>query len=96
MAVRRLLTPLRALAAAGGLPRDGWIEYVLGTAWALGEAGLALRGWDGVIAGDIPQGAGLSSSAALETAVARAFCAASGFDWDPMAAASWAQRACRG
>jgi galactokinase len=71
----------------------GWIEYVKGTAWALGEAGQALRGWDGVVAGEIPVGAGLSSSAALEIATARAFAAASDLPWDPSVAARWAQRA---
>jgi galactokinase len=78
-----------------GLARDGsrWFEYVKGTAWVLGQAGLVLRGWEGVLAGEIPAGAGLSSSAALEIAVARAFAAVSGVEWDPAAAAGWAQRA---
>jgi galactokinase len=71
---------------------EGWIEYVLGTAWALQEAGLALHGWEGVLAGDVPQGAGLSSSAALEIAVALSFGAASGLPWDPVEAARRAQR----
>jgi galactokinase len=71
----------------------GWIEYVKGTAWALAEAGLELRGWEGVLAGEIPVGAGLSSSAALEIATARAFAAASDLPWEPAAAARWAQRA---
>ena len=53
----------------------GWAEYVKGVAWALQEAGYALAGWEGVIAGDVPIGAGLSSSAALELATARAFAA---------------------
>src|SRR5687767_8804113 len=52
---------------------EGWAEYVKGTAWALQDAGLRLRGFDGVMAGDVPIGAGLSSSAALEVASARAF-----------------------
>jgi galactokinase len=60
-----------ALAEGG---RKGWIEYVHGVAWSLRQAGYALgRGWDGVAAGDDPVGAGLSSSAALELATARAF-----------------------
>lgn len=41
-----------------------------------------LSGWDGVVGGDVPKGAGLSSSAALELAAARAFAAVSGFDWE--------------
>ncbi|MBC7336032.1 MAG: galactokinase, partial [Clostridia bacterium] len=50
-----------------------WSEYLKGVAWALSGAGYPLRGWEGVIAGDLPIGAGLSSSAALEMAVAKAF-----------------------
>ena len=72
---------------------EGWAEYVKGTAWALQDAGLTLRGFDGVVAGDVPIGAGLSSSAALEVAAARAFQAVSDAAWDPVAAARWAQRA---
>lgn len=48
-------------------------EYIKGVAWALNGAGFALTGWEGVIGGDIPVGAGLSSSAALEMAVGRVF-----------------------
>jgi len=68
-----------------------WLEYVKGVAWALGPGGTA--GWDGAVATDIPVGAGLSSSAALELAAARAFAVAAGTDWDPVAAARAAQRA---
>ena len=56
--------------------KAGWIEYLKGTAWSLQEAGFRLTGWQGVLAGDVPLGAGLSSSAALEMATARAFAAA--------------------
>lgn len=59
-----------------------WGEYVKGIAWALREAGHTLTGWDGIIAGDVPGGAGLSSSAALEMAAARAFAVTSGLAWD--------------
>ena len=54
----------------------GWLEYLKGVAWSLTDAGLSLTGWDGVLRGEVPQGAGLSSSAALEMATARAFAAA--------------------
>jgi galactokinase len=50
-------------------------------------------GWEGVVAGDVPIGAGLSSSAALELATARAFAAVSGFEWRPAAMALLGQRA---
>ncbi|KAA3663355.1 MAG: galactokinase [Chloroflexi bacterium] len=59
----------------------GWIEYIKGTAWAMQEAGYALNGWEGVLKGDIPKGAGLSSSAALEMATTQAFNAVSDFEW---------------
>ena len=53
--------------------RREWRDYVRGVAWALLDAGFPLRGADIAIVGDVPQGAGLSSSAALEVAVAGAF-----------------------
>ena len=68
-----------------------WIEYVKGVAWAMGPASLA--GWEGFIASDIPLGASLSSSAALEVGALRAFSALGGLDWDPVVAATLAQRA---
>ncbi len=71
----------------------GWAEYLKGVAWALQEAGYDLRGWEGVLAGDVPRGAGLSSSAALEMAAARTFAAASDFPWDAAQMARVGQRA---
>jgi galactokinase len=71
----------------------GWGEYLKAVAWALQAAGHTLHGWDGVISGDVPRGAGLSSSAALELATARAFAAASALAWDPPAMARLAQQA---
>jgi galactokinase len=52
---------------------DGWSAYVAGVAWALREAGHDVPGLDVVVDGDVPVGAGLSSSAALECAVAVAW-----------------------
>lgn len=76
-----------------GRPGDGWLEYLRGVAWSLGEAGHALCGWEGIVAGDVPVGAGLSSSAALELATARAFDGACGLRWHPATMARLAQRA---
>src|SRR5690606_17548340 len=59
-----------------------WAEYIRGTAWALDGDGIPLTGWEGVVAGDVPIGAGLSSSAALEMATARAFTALAALAWD--------------
>ena len=68
-------------------------EYIKGMAWALMDAGYTLNGWEGVMQGDIPIGAGLSSSAALELVIARAFAEVSDFDWNPNQMAVLAQKA---
>jgi galactokinase len=70
-----------------------WREYITGVAWALQEAGHKLKGWEGVFSGDVPIGAGLSSSAALELALARAFALVSDLDWDPVQMALSCQKA---
>ncbi|MGV8897302.1 MAG: galactokinase [Rhodoglobus sp.] len=52
---------------------EGWSAYPMGVAWALGEAGADLAAVPGVdlyIESTVPVGAGLSSSAAIESAVA--------------------------
>lgn len=46
-----------------------WTNYILGVADQLQKAGCILNGFDLVIDGDVPVGAGLSSSAAVECAV---------------------------
>ncbi|NDJ53303.1 MAG: galactokinase, partial [Chloroflexi bacterium] len=73
--------------------RKGWFEYPKGMAWALQEAGYELRGWEGVVAGEIPMGAGLGSSAALEMAVGYAFATISEFEWSPSKMARVGQQA---
>lgn len=49
---------------------QGWAAYVAGVVWSLREAGHGVEGIDMVVDGGVPQGAGLSSSAAIECAVA--------------------------
>lgn len=71
-----------------GRPRTRtWLDYVAGTAWALAEAGLPLKGFRGVVASTLPPNAGLSSSAAIELASAWALLddAAAGVDAFEMA-----------
>jgi galactokinase len=50
----------------GGRRSGHWADYPLGVAWALQDAGYRLQGANLYIAGDVPLGAGLSSSAAIE------------------------------
>jgi galactokinase len=47
----------------------GWQAYIAGVVWALHEAGHRVGGADLMLTSDVPVGAGLSSSAALECAV---------------------------
>jgi galactokinase len=54
------------VAEPGGI--DGWAAYVAGVVWALRAAGLEPPGARLAVASDVPLGAGLSSSAALESA----------------------------
>jgi galactokinase len=55
--------------------RGGWIDHVEGVAHSLQAGGARLEGCDIVFATDIPLGAGLSSSAALQVAVGMALLA---------------------
>ena len=71
----------------------GWAEYIKGVANELKVAGFRVKGWDGVLGGDVPNGAGLSSSAAVEMAAARAFAEVSGFEWKPVRMAQVGQKA---
>jgi galactokinase len=74
--------PVTELAVAdlapGAVP--GWAAYPAGVAWALREAGYEVPGARIAIDSDLPAGAGLSSSAALECAVALALTALAGAD----------------
>jgi galactokinase len=61
-------------------PAEGWRAFVLGVLAELSGAGFALRGGTLRFRGDVPQGGGLSSSAALEVALCLALLAHSGCD----------------
>lgn len=47
-------------------PTEGWINYLMGVVYQLQQRGFDVKGFDCVITGDIPIGAGMSSSAAVE------------------------------
>ena len=64
------------LAESDHQPRDHWSDYVHGVAVMLQKAGVTLRGVDMAVYSDVPSGAGLSSSAALEVSAASALLAA--------------------
>ena len=72
---------------------NGWQEYVNGIAWVLKENKFDVRGWEGILSGNIPVGAGLSSSAALEISLLKAFCVISDLDWDGSLMAKFARKA---
>ncbi len=56
----------------------GWAAYPAGVAWSLRAAGYPVRGASVDVDSDLPVGAGVSSSAALECSVGLALCSLSG------------------
>ena len=71
---------------------SGWQAYVAGVVWALTEAGHDVGGADLVLTSDVPVGAGLSSSAALECAVLAALADLNALDIEPLERAKLARR----
>ena len=74
-------------------PAPRWARYIQGVAGELLRAGVRLRGTTAAVGGNLPIGAGLSSSAALEVAVALALLAVAGAHLDSRQVALLAQRA---
>jgi galactokinase len=71
----------------------GWQAYVAGVVWALEDAGHQVGGADLVLTSDVPEGAGLSSSAALECAVLTALAELNDLDIAGLDRAKLARRA---
>ena len=76
----RVEVSLSALTPGTG----GWSGYLAGVVWALETSGHAVGATNLVLTSDVPLGAGLSSSAAIECAVVAAMCDLYGLDIEPM------------
>ncbi|HXN96856.1 MAG TPA: galactokinase [Candidatus Acidoferrales bacterium] len=75
------------------LEKKHWANYPLGVAWALAQAGKPLTGANLYISGEVPLGAGLSSSAAVEVAIGFALLNQSGLAVDRAELARLCQKA---
>jgi galactokinase len=60
------------IASLGRTPKEHWSDYPVGVVWSLAQEGIAFDGFSMSLEGDVPLGAGLSSSASVEVAVAMA------------------------
>ncbi|MBJ7224000.1 MULTISPECIES: galactokinase [unclassified Brenneria] len=74
-------------------PEYRWANYVRGTIKCLQARGLPLSGMDMVILGNVPSGAGLSSSASLEVAIGQTFKTLNHLDISPLTLALVGQQA---
>ncbi len=70
-----------------------WINYIQGVVSELNKQGITIGGFEAVLDGNVPLGAGLSSSAALEVATTYLLKALFGFSMDPIAIALTSQAA---
>jgi galactokinase len=74
-------------------PSGQWSDYIAGVASVLRQEGFDAHGAHALISSDVPRGAGLSSSAALEVATGFALLAEAGKPFDRLSLALWCQRA---
>ncbi|MEO8184575.1 MAG: galactokinase family protein, partial [Deltaproteobacteria bacterium] len=81
-----------SLSELRGQRMSGWAAYVAGAAWAAIEAGASATGLDLLLDSDVPIGAGLSSSAALECATLTALAELWSFSRSPLELARLGQR----
>ena len=81
------------LAPDGGGEPAGWGRYVAAVARELAGLGREPVGIEGVVEAELPQGAGLGSSGALQVGLALALCDVAGFELEPLELALACQRA---
>ncbi len=86
-------TALEIKADSQGRSLKTWARYAAGVAWSLAESGLPVHGMNAVLSSDVPRGAGLSSSAAVEVAYATAWRQLGGWSLPAMELARACQRA---
>jgi galactokinase len=70
-----------------------WPDYVKAILWVLQDQGCRIKGFNGLISGDIPIGAGLSSSAALEVCILKGLADLLGLQIPSLTMATLAQKA---
>ena len=87
------LADLQAKTTLQGKPMPAWALYPAGVAWSLCQQGLLVTGVEAIFSSDVPIGAGLSSSAALELAFAVLWQLLAGWQLDRMALAQVCQAA---
>src|SRR5437773_10709451 len=81
------------LSAGGGGDPRGWGRYVAAVAHELAELGRPAVGIEGIVEADLPRGAGLGSSGALEVVVGLTLCWVADFDLSKVELAHACQRA---
>ena len=81
------------LDALSPLRHKEWSAYCAGVAWSMQQAGVKLRGADLTLTGNVPLGAGLSSSASVEVATAVALLGVAGVTLDKVRIALLCQKA---
>jgi galactokinase len=87
------LTDLEEKKAIIGRPLPEWAQYAAGVAWNMQNAGIATPGSQVTVTGEMPMGAGLYSSAALEVAYGMAWAQIVGWEVDRMLLARLCQHA---
>ena len=81
------------LSSTATAPSKSWSDYPIGVALQLEQAGFRIRGANLLIESEVPMGAGLSSSAAIEVATALALAEQSGASPDRVQLARLCQKA---